>query len=229
MVSSPIGIILARGGSKGIPGKNVVSFCGRPLIHWSILQMARAHISPIFVSTDSPEIASQAEKVGAQVIDRPEHLASDTAIGDEALLDAINRLAFDDSQTVVLAQATSPLRMPAHLAEAAAYFETESFDSLFSGIAFDDICVWEQDTNLISLTYDYTSRGNRQDRKSQYVENGSFYLFRAGGLRVNHNRLHGKIGVYPMPKWSLAEIDEPDDLQLAEAVFRGYQLNKLVG
>lgn len=228
MVRDAVGIILARGGSKGIPGKNIIAFCGRPLIQWTITQMARAGISRIVVSTDSSEIAAQSQMVGAHVIDRPAHLASDTAIGDEALIHAVEQLNLEDLDVVVLAQTTSPLRTPAHIAEAMSYFEAKSLDSLFSGIPFDDICVWEESEELTPLTYDYKFRGNRQDRKTQYVENGSFYISQVGGLRASKNRLHGKIGVFPMPKWSLPEIDELEDLRLAEAVFQGYDLGQFL-
>lgn len=222
MVTRPIGIILARGGSKGIRLKNIVPFVGFPLITWSIAQLKQAGVSRVVVSTDHDEIAKVAEEWGAEVIRRPDNLSTDTASGDLALVHAVETLGLKMNDTVLLAQATSPLRKPEHFSEALRYFAKENCDSLFSAVEIPDLCVWSASPSLRSITYDYQRRINRQELQGLLVENGSFYVFTAGTLLSTKNRLGGKIKYYKMPAWTLHEIDEPADLELCATIMSHY-------
>ena len=107
-----IAIIPARGGSKSIPRKNIVNFCGKPLIAWSIEQAAKCRrIDSVYVSTDDAEIADVSLAYGAKVICRPEELATDTASSESALIHAISEIEKEQRiETVAFLQATSPLR-----------------------------------------------------------------------------------------------------------------------
>jgi len=217
-----VGIILARGGSKGIPLKNIAPFRGAPLISWTISQLLVAGISRVVVSTDHPQISEVAEEWGAEVLDRPPHLATDTALGDWALVHAVQSLSLPPHEIVVLAQATSPLRHPQDFSDALDVFEREEFDSLFSAVEIPDLCVWRTTPRLSSVTYDYKQRSNRQELSGLLVENGSFYITRVHTLLGSNNRLGGKIGHFSMPSWSLHEIDEPADFELCSTIMSQY-------
>ena len=225
MVTSPspvVAIILARGGSKGIPRKNVMEFHGRPLIAWTILQVIEAGISDVYVSTDDSEISDVAIEYGAKVIARPAELAGDTASSDAGVIHAINELGLADDALVVMPQVTSPLRWAAHIAAVTQLVAEGNFESAFTANRIDDICVWSLGDSPRSVTYDFESRAMRQGRPPMVVENGSVYCTRAGALRQSGNRLSGRIGVSLMPKWTMPEIDDPEDVQLCEVLMAAY-------
>jgi CMP-N,N'-diacetyllegionaminic acid synthase len=225
MVTSPspvVAIILARGGSKGIPRKNVMEFHGRPLIAWTILQVIEAGISDVYVSTDDSEIADVAIEYGAKVIARPAELAGDTASSDAGVIHAINELSLADDALVVMPQVTSPLRWAAHIAAVTQLVAEGNFESAFTANRIDDICVWSLGDTPRSVTYDFESRAMRQARPPMVVENGSVYCTRAGAFRQSGNRLSGRIGVSLMPKWTMPEIDDPEDVQLCEVLMAAY-------
>jgi CMP-N,N'-diacetyllegionaminic acid synthase len=222
LVENTIGIILARGGSKGIPLKNIAPFLGAPLISWSISQLLAAGVSRVVVSTDHDQIAEVAKEWGAEVLIRPPHLSTDTALGDLALVHAVESLSLPPQAIAVLAQATSPLRHPQHFSEALDVFVREGYDSLFSAVEIPDLCVWRSTPQMSSITYDYRQRSNRQELGGLLVENGSFYLTRVDTLLSSKNRLGGKIGRYSMPSWTLHEIDDPTDLELCSAIMSRY-------
>ena len=105
-----VAIIPARGGSKGIPKKNIMDFCGKPLIAWSIEQaFGCSLIDGVYVSTDDAEISRTSKEFGAQIITRPVELATDTSSSEIAILDAINQIEKGDGRKidcVVFLQAT---------------------------------------------------------------------------------------------------------------------------
>jgi YrbI family 3-deoxy-D-manno-octulosonate 8-phosphate phosphatase len=218
-----VAIIPARGGSKSIPAKNIIDFCGKPLIAWTIGQ-ARAckPIKEVYVSTDDREIGEVAAGHGAKVIQRPKELATDTASSESALIHAISEIEREHVvDIVVFLQATSPLREENDVDGALQKFISEGGDSLFSAAVLDDFCVWSDDEGTLkSLTYDYKQRGRRQDRNPHYLENGSIYIFKPETLREYDNRLGGKILIYPMPMWKSHEIDGMDDIELCEYYMR---------
>ena len=103
-----LGLIPARGGSKGVPHKNIKSIYGKPLIEWTIERALEADLlDRIVVSTDSNEIAEIAAKAGAEVLIRPDELATDTASTLDVMIHALKECP---AQTMVLLQPTSPFR-----------------------------------------------------------------------------------------------------------------------
>lgn len=225
-----IAVIPARGGSKGIPKKNIVNFCGKPLLAWSIEQALNAvGISSVWVSSDDDEILSLAEKYGAKPIPRPGDLSGDFAASESAWMHAAD---FVQSQgvladVVVGMQATSPLREAKDLDLALRVFEENKLDSLFSASQLEDFFIWRQTKNgsLESLNYDYLNRKRRQDLgECQVVENGSFYIFTPEGLRSTNNRLHGRIGYSDMEFWKSFEINNAVDLKLCAAIMESFLL-----
>lgn len=226
-----IAIIPARKGSKSIPRKNLASFCGKPLVLWSIEQAVQSHeMSATYVTSDDPEILMLAEKHGALPILRPSEISGDTASTEAALEHALEQIPPPELlniATVVLLQPTSPLRKPGDISGALAQFRSENWDSGFSAAILEDFLIWEKisGTELHPINYDLKNRGRRQDRKPQYVETGSIYLFKPEILRTHHNRLGGKIGMFMQDLWQAFELDNPQDWPLMEGLFRS-QLEK---
>lgn len=212
-----VSIILARGGSKGIPNKNLVYINNKPLIYWTLLQSLESTCrGETYVSSDNDEILKVAERIGAKTIKRPQELSTDTATSESALLHAIEQVG--DVDTVVFLQPTSPLRKPTDIDGAINVFKGEECDSLFSAVSLKDFFVWERPVNLcwMPINFDYKNRKRRQDLGGQYLENGSIYIFKPEILKNCNNRLGGKIGMYEMESWQKYEIDERSDIELCE-------------
>lgn len=223
-----IAIIPARGGSKSIPKKNMIDFCGKPLIAWSIEHaLGSRHVDGVYVSTDNEEIASISEEFGASIIERPSELATDTSSSEVVLDHAITEVqkACGNIDLVVFLQATSPVRESSDIDNACETLLTENFDSLFSAAVLDDFCVWEKtQQGMESVTFNYLDRGMRQDREPYFLENGSIYIFKPNILIEHNNRLGGRIGIYLMPMWKSFEIDSLEDLDFCSYVMS----NKLI-
>lgn len=214
-----VAIIPARAGSKGIKDKNIIEFCGRPLLAWSIQQAKNSkQVNSVYVSTDGREIAEVAKKFGAEVIVRPYSISSDYATSESALLHALSEIEKkEEIDAVVFLQATSPLRRQGDIDAAIEKFVRDGLDSLFSVAILDDYCIWEKKNGqLSSLTYDYKNRGRRQEREPYYLENGSIYIFKPDVIKKYNNRLGGKIGMYEMPFSQSFEIDTSRDVYVCK-------------
>ena len=216
-----ISIIPARGGSKGIPNKNIIPIAGKPLLAWTIEQsIASNSIDDTYVSTNDDKIAEVAHQYGAKLIPRPEEISGDTDSSESALLHALNYLKKNEGLTpdiVVFLQCTSPLRKRDDINNAINLFIKESADSSISGSQFADFLFWENiDGKWKSINYDYMNRGRRQDRTPQFVENGSIYIFKPEVLRKNNNRIGGNMILYEMDFWQAWQIDAPEDIPLIE-------------
>ena len=214
-------IIPARGNSKEVIDKNIINFCGKPLIAWSIEQaLASNHITSVYVSSDSDKILNVSIKYGAKEIKRPDILAQDESSSEEALVHAINEIERSDGNKidlVVFLQGTSPLRSLGDIDGAINLFIKNNLDSLFSACDLKDLMVWKNvDSKLTSINYDYKNRERRQDMQKQYGENGSIYLFKPKIIRESMNRLGGKIGTYVMDAWKIHEIDNKEDIGICE-------------
>jgi len=223
-------VILARGGSKGIPKKNIIDFCGSPLIYWTIKQcMDSNYIRDIWVSSDSEEILNYSEQFGARTIFRPIEISGDKASSESSWLHAIDVIENEVGSTeVILApQVTSPLREALDIDRGIEKFDNGKFDSMFSCSATDDLFIWERvvNNNLRSVNHDYLNRKRRQDMPKQIIENGSFYLFKSSILRKYKNRLGGKIGTIEMDFWKMFEIDTLDDVRMCSALMKEFLLH----
>ncbi len=224
--TSAIAIIPARGGSKGIPNKNLINFAGKPLIVWTIEQIIRCKsVADVYVSSDCEEILATAKAAGAKTIKRPSIIAKDTSTSEESLSHFLDTL--DVSPTaVVFLQATSPLREPKDIDNAMNLFIEKELDSLFSAVSSEDMCLWAVNNEVCeSLNYDYKNRKRRQDIHGQVIENGSFYIFKPSIMKKYNNRLGGRIGFYLMDKWKIHEIDDLEDLEMCKYIF----INKGLG
>lgn len=218
-----VAIIPARGGSKSVPRKNIMPFCGRPLIAWSIEQAKRAHsIHDVYVTSDDLAILKVAIEYGAKGIIRPDEFATDEATSESALSHALNQIEQEVS-LVAFIQATSPLRTPQDIDNAIYSLKNAGADSLFSMCKLDNYCIWmEKGGQLRSVNFDFQNRQRRQLREPSYLENGNIFVFKPEILRRYGNRLGGKIAMYEMPFWKSYEIDSPEDIEIVEYYFKKY-------
>jgi len=217
-----IAIIPARGGSKGIPRKNIKRFNGKPLIALSI-EYARSagSVDGVYVSTEDAEIARISQQFGAEVIPRPRELAGDSATTESAVAQGLDWLSREKNiapETIVLLQPTSPLRPVGSLESALEKFRTGGFDSLLS-ISPTHRFFWRTTGEIAEAEYDFINRPRRQDMRPEdirYVENGSVYIFTTSHFNSSGNRLGGKIGYTVFPEDYSMEIDSPLDFEILE-------------
>jgi len=220
-----IAIIPARGGSKRVPGKNLLPLAGRPLLAHSV-QHAREskYVDTVYVSTDDPAIAEVAQSAGAEVIERSPDLAGDEATSESALLEVLDtRVArgLTDPDLVVFLQCTSPVRRPGEVDRAVERLLSGGADSLIS-VAGDAALLWQADGDgARAVNWDPAKRPREQELSAQYRENGSIYVFRPEVLRESGNRLGGRIALHVMDYWSQFQLDEPEDRELLEWILRG--------
>jgi len=211
-----VAIIPARGGSKGIPNKNIIEFCGKPLIAWSIEQcLSSKYISDVWVTSDSQEILDIAERYGAKTINRPDSISGDSASSEDAWIHAINIIQkYRNIDLVFAPQATSPLREIKDINGAIEQMLNGNYDSLLSTVEIEDFFIWRQEemSEPESINYDYMNRKPRQKIEKRYLENGSFYIFKPKILKDNNNRLGGKISLYKMEKYKMFQIDNDEGI-----------------
>ncbi len=221
-------IIPARGGSKGVPHKNISPFLGKPLITHSIHYALESKlVDRVFVSTDDDQISRISKAAGADIISRPASIAGDTATTESAISHAIEwwqeqKLTPD---IIVLLQATSPLRPRNSLDLALEKFQGGGFDSLLS-ISPTHRFFWKIDGQIAVAEYDFMNRPRRQDMAEadiRYVENGSVYIFSLDHFKRTGNRLGGKTGYTIFPEEFSPEIDTSSDFTLLEEIAKNLE------
>jgi YrbI family 3-deoxy-D-manno-octulosonate 8-phosphate phosphatase len=216
-----VSILPARGGSKGIPRKNLKKLCGRPLIAYSITQSRLSrYVDQTIVSTEDSEVAEVSKEYGAKVLLRPNELATDLTPTEPVLINVLEQLSEENIRPdyVVLLQPTSPIRRPNDIDYAIETLIDGSGDSLLS-VRENNSFFWSGSGE--SLNYDHRSRPRRQDKRWELIENGSIYLTKTNALLTSGNRLSGRILTYIMPDWASFEIDSPFDFELV-----GYIMQK---
>lgn len=215
-----LAIIPARGGSKGLPRKNVRKLAGKPLIAHTIEHANSAQeVSRIIVSTDDQDIADVAKQYGAEVVIRPEELATDTATSETALLHVLDYLYKHESykpDLVVFLQCTSPVRKPEDIDEAVRLLVRQEGDSLVSVTPWHGFIWRQEDGGGQSVNFNYMQRPRRQQLQKEFRENGSIFIFKPWVIREGRNRLGGRIVLYPMDYWSSFEADTIEDFDLCE-------------
>lgn len=217
-----VAIIPARGGSKGVPGKNLRRVGGIPLVERAVRAVSAASgVDLVVVSTDDAAIAAVAEGAGARVVARPAELAGDTASSESALLHALDVLESEGARvgTVVFVQATSPFIPSEGISEAVDQIVSGRFDSVFSAYETYGF-LWRRNAEgrAAAINHDAAHRPRRQDREPHYLETGAFYAFDAVGFRRFQHRFFGQVGIVEVPESSAVEIDDEQQLALAEAL-----------
>jgi len=212
-----VAFIPARGGSKGIPGKNIKPLAGKPLIGYAIESaLAVDSIDHVIISTDSKDIEDvvrnkYSKNNKCQIFHRDITTASDEASTESAMLDFVERtdIEFHD---LILIQATSPLVESIHLREGYEKYLSEQLGGLVS-VVRQKRFLWDKKG---PLNYEPTNRPRRQDFDGHLVENGAFYITSREKLLQSKCRISEPYGVYEMPESSYFEIDELTDWAIVE-------------
>jgi CMP-N,N'-diacetyllegionaminic acid synthase len=225
--SSILAIVPARGGSKGIPGKNMKLIAGRPLLWWSIDAVDRANAEiRLVVSTDDPLTADLALRCGAEVVKRPDKLARDDSPTDPSLLHVLDELPnAERAHTVMLLQATSPVRLPGSIDSAIERYLSCRCDSLV-GVVIQSPFVWIGPETEAKPLYDVDARPRRQDvgqGQQVYREIGNLYMTSIQALRQTGNRISGRVVLHRMSAAEGIDIDTQEDFDEAERVLAGLQ------
>ena len=217
-------VIPARGGSNGVPGKNLRNVGGRPLIAWSI-RHALDSKTPlrVIVSTDSEEIAEVAREFGAEVpFLRPAELATDAAPTEPTILHAIEWVRNEgwEPNLVVLLQATSPIRSADSIDRAIAQLVAKGADSLV-GVVPSSPFLWHTG-DPPTAEYPILRRPRRQDMTDAMIplrETGSLYVTQTAIYDDLANRIGGKVSLFAMDESEGLDIDTEIDILLADRLF----------
>lgn len=218
-------VIPARGGSKGIPRKNIKPFAGKPLIYYTI-DAARSIVSDedICVSTDDDEIIQVVENYGLKVpFKRPAELATDTAGTYEVLLHALD---FYEKQgnhydALILLQNTSPFRTAEHVKEALKLYtpEIDMVVSVKECAANPYYCVFEEnDEGYLHVCKGDGTIYRRQDAPKVYEYNGAIYIINTDSLKKQHMHQFSKRIKYVMDDRSSFDLDTMNDWLIAESI-----------
>ncbi|GAA1692144.1 hypothetical protein GCM10009792_10080 [Microcella alkalica] len=221
---SVLAVIPARGGSKGVPGKNLRMVGGRSLVARAVgAARAAASVDRVAVSTDDPAIAREAEASGAVVVLRPAALATDESASEEALLHAL-AVVGDDVEVLVFLQATSPFIDPTDVDAAVARVRAGEADVVFAAIA-TPVFLWGPSAadgagaaqGWAGVNHDASRRLRRQELPSQVAETGAFYVMDAQRFRAAGHRFFGRIEPAIVAERMALEIDTEEQLLLADA------------
>jgi len=219
-----LAIIPARGGSKGVPRKNVRPLAGRPLIAWTIAAAREAKsITRVVVSTDDREIAQVAQSCGADIVWRPAEISGDTASSESALSHALDHLAASEDyhpDIVAFLQCTTPLTTADDIDGTVGRLLREGADSALSATRFFHFLWRTDDTGAAGINHDKRIRQRRQERQPEFLESGAVYAMRTPGFLESKHRFFGKTVVHEVPATHALEIDEPDDFVAAELFLR---------
>ena len=203
-----VSLIPARKGSKGIPNKNLIDLCGKPLIYYSIEASKKSLVEETWVSSDSDEILEISKNYGAKTIKRPPEISNDQSTSEEALLHFASNVEFD---IIVFIQCTSP------------QIESNDIDQGIEKMKKHDSVVSVCETNQMfwdssGPLYDLEKRSRRQDGVKRYLETGSFFITTKKNLLQFNNRISGNIGFVEIPKSRSFDIDTYEDLKIVETL-----------
>lgn len=215
-------IIPARGGSKGIPGKNLKPFLGVPLIGRTILAARQANtVDDVLVSSDDDAILAVAEGFGAATLRRPPALATDQSSSEAALLHAIDAAPVcAEAKVIVFLQCTSPLTTPEEIDLVVSALAEQKADVAI-GVVEVHTFLWEiaADGTGISVNHDWRKpRQRRQDRPAQYRETGAIYALDRAGFVAAQSRFFGRVVPVPLPTGVDFDLDTLQDWQILEAL-----------
>jgi YrbI family 3-deoxy-D-manno-octulosonate 8-phosphate phosphatase len=217
-----VAVIPARGGSKGVPGKNLRPVAGRSLVQRAVdACLGAGSIDATYVSTDDARIAEAGRGAGASVIERPADLSGDTASSESALLHALDELAGAGAgpEIVVFVQCTSPFIASEDLDRAVDMVASGRADSVFAAVATYEF-LWRSGPDGLAsgINHDAAYRPRRQDREPHFRETGAFYVMSVAGFRTARHRFFGRTAVVEVSELTAVEIDNDHDLVLAGAL-----------
>ncbi|MFF3361397.1 cytidylyltransferase domain-containing protein [Streptomyces misionensis] len=220
-----LAVIPARGGSKGVPAKNLAPVGGVPLVARAVRECrATRLVTGVVVSTDDQAIAAAARAAGAEVVLRPAAIAGDTATSEAAVLhamDAHEALHGAVVDTVLLVQCTSPFLVREDIDGVAGAVVEDGADTAVTVAPFHGF-VWRDDETGTGggtgVNHDKSYRPRRQDRPQDFLETGAAYAMDAAGFRKHLHRFFGRTELVRTDPARVLEIDDPHDLARARAL-----------
>jgi len=222
-----IAIVPARGGSKGLPGKNIKCLLGKPLIAYTIeAALESKYITDVIISTDDKDIYEVALKYGATpTFLRPTELAKDDSLAIDNYIYTINRLRSDMNITIdsfVVLQPTSPLRVLGDIDEAIQIFNQKNADSVVSYTEESHPISWHKHLNENGKFEDiFNSKlDNRQGYRPTFYPNGAIFVFKSK-LIESKEYYNDNSYAYIMPRCRSVDIDTQEDFNYAEFLLRG--------
>jgi CMP-N,N'-diacetyllegionaminic acid synthase len=220
-----IALIPARGGSKGLPGKNIKDLCGKPLIAYTIEAAAKAkYIDDIILSTDDETIAEVGRHYGAKVpYLRPKELATDNALGIDNYIYTVERLNKEFNYTIdefAVLLPTCPLRTHEDIDNAIELFFINKADSVISFCRASHPPAWAKKINGDGILEDYfktpTDNKNRQAIENAYMPNGAIYVLKHKLVKERYSLYSERTYAYIMPPERSFDIDSAFDFELTE-------------
>ncbi|MFE0193710.1 cytidylyltransferase domain-containing protein [Streptomyces sp. NPDC058989] len=232
MPPTVVAVIPARGGSKGVPAKNLAAVGGVPLVARAVRECRAARlVTDVVVSTDDAGIAAAARGAGAVVVRRPGDIAGDTATSEAAVLHAMDAYEAEQGTTVdavLLVQCTSPFIVREDIDGVAAAVVEGGADSAltvapFHGFVWRDAEPADAGTTPAAdgghgVNHDKSFRPRRQDRPQDLLETGAAYAMDAAGFRTSGHRFFGRTELVRTDPARVLEIDDPHDLARARAL-----------
>ncbi|MGW4158586.1 cytidylyltransferase domain-containing protein [Streptomyces sp. NPDC004788] len=221
-VPTVLAVIPARGGSKGVPGKNLSAVAGVPLVGRAVRACLGAPaVTDVVVSTDDSGIADAARAFGAEAVRRPAELSGDTASSESAVLHAMD--AFEATHgraadVVLLVQCTSPFLGADEVDETARRITEGAADTAFTAALSHGFLWRETAGGATGVNHDKAHRPRRQDREPEYLETGAVYAMAADGFRTHKHRFFGRTELVVTDPARVLEIDDPHDLARARAL-----------
>lgn len=219
-------IITARGGSKGIPRKNIKILNGKPVVAYSIeASISTDLIKNTYVTTEDEEISEISKQYGAEIIKRPQKLAEDTSSSVDVVLHSLEYLENNGKlpDFFVLLQPTSPLRITEDIENAIDLFIENECDALISVCEIDHSSMLSlslKNEFLVPNCDEEFLTKRRQDLPTYYSPNGAIYITTPESLRKNKTFIPEKTIPYVMPKERSVDLDTPFDLKLAEFLLK---------
>ncbi|GAA2484332.1 N-acylneuraminate cytidylyltransferase [Actinocorallia cavernae] len=224
-----LAVIPARGGSKGVPAKNLAPVGGVPLVARAVRECrATRLVTDVVVSTDDQAIAAAAREAGAEVVLRPAAIAGDTATSEAAVLhamDAHEALHGAAVDVVLLVQCTSPFIVREDIDGVAGAVAEDGADTAVTVAPFHGFVWRESDGDGageggggVGVNHDKSYRPRRQDRPQDFLETGTAYAMDAAGFRKHGHRFFGRTELVRTDPARVLEIDDPHDLARARAL-----------
>jgi len=225
-----LGIIPARGGSKGIPKKNIKKLNGKSLIEYTLIEAKKSKLlSDVIVSTDDKTILKISEKHSVNVLSRPKKLSTDSSTTTSVLFHTLNKLKKSKSvpDIIVLLQPTSPLRNSIDIDNAITIFLNNSCDSVVSVTKSQHSPFWIYKTtktgHIIPILKNSVKFTRRQDSPLFYHLNGAIFVTKTTSFFKNCSMFGKKILPYIMPYERSIDIDKNIDLKIAEFLLKTYK------
>ncbi|MBU1659483.1 acylneuraminate cytidylyltransferase family protein [bacterium] len=218
-----LAIIPARGGSKRLPRKNILDLAGKPLLAWSIeAGLKSKYIDKVLVTSDDEEILLIAQQFGAEIIQRPKHLAADTSTTFDSIKHTIDNMPRYDY--IVLLQPTSPLRNEKHIDEAIELLFSKQADAIISVCEMEHTPLWAntlpQNDSMHNFLRDEIKNKRSQDFEQYYRLNGAIDVCQTDKLLEEKSfMLQNNIFAYKMDKKYSIDIDEEIDFKITQILF----------